>query len=185
MGNEALKIADRKLVTFQDMAIFLMLGEFFTTKSMLPDGSMPWVRFQKFWQCLFEAGDVDRPFQPNRYRAIQNLLTDKGLIDWADSSYCPPVKINGEKVMAGQSMKWQLGEDCLEMLTEATLQREEKVSLVTTGKNKGFIDFSQPRIRPQMILNFQKFADAKAKHDLAALLEWERQQQALELLHLA
>jgi len=185
MGNSALKIDCRKSVTVEDTAIFLMLGEFFTTKSMIEDGSMPWARFQKFWQCLYEAGDVERPFQPNRYKAIQNLLSDKGMIDWEDCSYIPPVRIDGEKVAVGQSMKWKMSEECLSIVAESTvptLKEEQKVSLVTTNQEPAV---EAVKVRPEMRLNLDFFREAKEKHHLKQLQEWEKQQEVLRSLNLA
>ena len=75
------------MVTNEDVAIFLLLLRFFTL-NMNSDGSLPAKRWKKMWQALFEAGDINRAFCPQRFKAIRDFLSSLQLLDWRDRSYC-------------------------------------------------------------------------------------------------
>ena len=60
LGEKKLVATGRKVVTAEDLAIFLKLLRFLTG-NMNPDGSLPTARWRELWSALHEAGDVVRP----------------------------------------------------------------------------------------------------------------------------
>ena len=55
LGEKKLVATGRKVVTEEDLAIFLMLLRFFTN-NMNADGSLPVARWREMWKALFGAG---------------------------------------------------------------------------------------------------------------------------------
>jgi hypothetical protein len=117
--DKPIPVSGRTNVTAKDVAIFLMLVRFFTEKDMNDDGTMPTARFGQtrfdddepkpgLWDVLFQAGDVERPFQAKRFTAIRNLLTGQGLLDWEDTSY----------VVGQRACKWRASDRLLSRLGE-------------------------------------------------------------------
>ena len=86
METHTLETNGRTVVTIEDVAIFLMLVKFFTN-NMNKDGSLPVNRWRNLWNALFEAGDLNRAFCPQRFKAIRDYFSSLGLLDWADEKY--------------------------------------------------------------------------------------------------
>ena len=74
LGGRKLVASGRKVVTAEDVAVFLMFLRFFTT-NMNPDGSLPTARWRELWSALHGAGDVGRPWCHHRHAAVRNLLS--------------------------------------------------------------------------------------------------------------
>lgn len=113
-GVQRLKLKDRNTVTVDDLAIFLLLTEFFTNNRE-SNGGLPGKRIEKLWRSLEEAEDVSRKYNHHKIKEMRNLLSDLGLIDWTDESY----QIGwweGEVWKKGVCMKWCLGSELMEML---------------------------------------------------------------------
>lgn len=100
----------RYRISVADIAIFLMLFNCFSD-NMNADDSLPWVRFHALWTKLFQAGEVDRPVNGERFKDIRNWLSGLGYIDWDDGTYWyGPVK--GQ----GQAARWQASTGLLLLL---------------------------------------------------------------------
>ena len=65
----------RVWVTAEDVAIFLVLLEFFG-ENPNEDGSMPYKRFAGMWQKLYEDSDVSRSFDNKRFAWIRNRVSE-------------------------------------------------------------------------------------------------------------
>ena len=112
-SSEPVSAKSRVCVTAEDVAIFLVLLEFFA-ENPNPDGSMPLKRFAALWQRLYLDGDVTRAFDNKRFAFVRNLVSDKGGIEWEDVTY-------GE----GKAARWKASGGLL------ALMRECRVSLST------------------------------------------------------
>ncbi|MHB0958245.1 MAG: hypothetical protein ACYC0X_12265 [Pirellulaceae bacterium] len=110
-----LETAGRTVVRVEDIAIFLLLLKFFTN-NMNGDGSLPVERFKKMWQALYEAGDVDRAFCPQRFKVIRDYLSSLGLLDWQDETYCLGWYEHTGEYHKGKACKWRAGEQLMAML---------------------------------------------------------------------
>jgi hypothetical protein len=115
------KCSGRVAVTFEDVAVFLLLLRFFTS-NMNENGALPWARFEGLWAALYHAGDVERAFNPKRFAAIRNHLSSlvvdgEVLLEWEDETYS-----------LGRACKWRASEKLMEMMGE----EEETSSTETT-----------------------------------------------------
>src|SRR5262249_48022832 len=121
LGLPKEKCSGRVAVTSEDMAIFLLCLRFFT-RNMNENGTLPWARFEGLWTALFQAGDVERGFNPKRFAAIRNHLSSlvvegEALLEWEDKTYS-----------VGQACKWRASEKLMQMIEE---EREETSSTET------------------------------------------------------
>lgn len=107
--------AGRTVARVEDVAIFLLLVKFFS-ENMNGDGSLPVERWKKMWQALFEAGDVQRAFCPQRFKSIRDYLSSLGLLDWQDETYCLGWYDNGGEYHKGKACKWRASEKLMAML---------------------------------------------------------------------
>ena len=137
------KCSGRVAVTHEDMAVFLLLLGFFT-KNMNANGSLPWARFEAFWQALYQAGDVERAFNAKRFAAIRNHLSalvvdGENLLEWEDETFS-----------AGRACKWRASSKLMEMI-EKREKREKRVSSTET-RSSILDDYPRPRPswQPQM-----------------------------------
>ena len=115
-----------RVVTAEDVAIFLMIGAFFTNH-MNGDGSMPYARWGGgppdkdgkrtigLWGSLYESGDITRSFDSNRFASIRNFLSYLDLIDWEDQSYSPQTH---------KAAKWQFSNRLMQLIGD-TREEEE------------------------------------------------------------
>jgi len=128
LGTHTLKTTGRTVVTVEDVAIFLMLLKFFT-KNMNADGSLPTKRWMNLWSSLYGAGDVDRAFCPQRFKAMRDFVSSLGLLDWEDETYSIGILYNDGEYKKGQACKWRGSEQLMAMLEvepEATLDKGEE-----------------------------------------------------------
>lgn len=121
--------AGRHVVAIDDVAIFLMLGEFFS-QNMNPDGTMPTKRFRALWEALHECGDVNRPWQPTRFSAIRNWLSSLNLINWESARFSP-----------GKACKWEFSGDLLLMI--ANIRKKREILCTTHNAEAGSGDSQQ------------------------------------------
>ena len=111
----SLKTSGKTVATIEDAAIFLMLLKFFT-QNMNPDGSLPVNRWLEMWKAVFEAGDIDRSFCPQRFKTIRDHLSGLGLLDWRDETYRIGWTDEDGKYHKGKACKWQASEELMEKL---------------------------------------------------------------------
>jgi hypothetical protein len=122
LGLPKEKCSGRVAVTVEDMAIFLLCLRFFT-KNMNDNGTLPWGRFKGLWTALYQAGDVERAFNPKRFKAMRDHLSSlvvdgEVLLEWEDETYS-----------AGRACKWRASEKLMEMIEE----EREGTSSAETG----------------------------------------------------
>lgn len=92
----------RYQVVAHDFAVLCVLLRYFFTNPNA-DGTLPTRRVQKFWNALYAAGDVQRPFNHHRFKVLRDFLSENGHIEWVDHRYeCP----EGDK--DGIACKWRL-----------------------------------------------------------------------------
>jgi hypothetical protein len=111
LGLPSQKCGGRVAVTVEDMAVFLLLLRFFTN-NMNENGTLPWARFEGLWTALYQAGDIERAFNPKRFAAIRNHLSSRvvdgeTLLDWEDETYS-----------AGQACKWRASEKLMRLIEQ-------------------------------------------------------------------
>jgi hypothetical protein len=111
LGLPKEKCSGKVAVTVEDVAIFLLCLRFFTN-NMNDNGTLPWARFEGLWTALYQAGDVERAFNPKRFAAIRNHLSSlvvegEALLEWEDETYS-----------AGQACKWRASEKLMRMIEQ-------------------------------------------------------------------
>jgi hypothetical protein len=95
-------LLEGRRVAASDVACVLLLAWVFGLPGNAnADGAMPTRRFEAMWDSLYEAGDFKRAWSPNKYKAVRDLLSAEGLIDWIDETYC-----HGEG--GGRACRWRL-----------------------------------------------------------------------------
>lgn len=125
-GGGKLVASGRKVVTAEDLAVFLMLLRFFTS-NMNPDGSLPTARWRELWSALHEAGDVGRPWCHHRYAAMRNFLSGQGLLAWEDARYVIGGVSTGGMYLPGKAAKWRAGKRLTAWMEEAVAKIEKEV----------------------------------------------------------
>ena len=98
---ELISAKSRVFVTAEDVAIFLVLLEFFG-ENPNEDGSMPYKRFAGLWDKLYQDGDVNRCFDNKKFAWIRNWVSEKGGIEWIDTTYSV-----GFRDTKGKAAKWK------------------------------------------------------------------------------
>ena len=81
------------------------------------------------WDALFEAGDIDRAFCPQRFKEIRDHLSSLGLLDWQDVSYRIGWHDQDGKYHKGKACKWQASSRLMEMLEGPAKQAADKNAL--------------------------------------------------------
>lgn len=115
MKGRRISASSRQVVTVEDMAIFLMIGQFFTM-NMPTNGAMPTNRWSKMWGALAEAGDIGRAWSPTRFAAIRELLSSLSLLTWEDEKYTIGYWENG-KYRKGKAAKWHFSAELMAQLS--------------------------------------------------------------------
>jgi hypothetical protein len=126
MNFHELPTSTRTVVTFEDLAILLMLLRYFTNH-MNKDGSLPWARVKTMWDSL--GDEVPRQFDCHRYAAMQRFLSSLDLLDWQDPVYKKPIFIGDQKIK-GKAAKWRASEKLMELLEKG--QEEKEAPLAET-----------------------------------------------------
>jgi len=125
--------AKRWSVTAHDFAVAMVLLRHFHEKPNA-DKSLPCRRAAELWTGLYEAGDVQRPWNHHRWKAIRDFLSANGHIDWFDARY-----EWGQNQVRGIACKWTI--------TERFALTLEMVGNVTTDK-RGGPSFVDTAVRP-------------------------------------
>lgn len=131
-----LKTSGRSVVTVEDMAIALMLGEWLTN-NLPANGAMPTKRWAELWKALFESGDVERGWDHKRYAVIRNYLSSLGLIEWEDESYRPGWFAEDGTFVKGRAAKWRFSAQLMAKLAKASEKQMEVC--VPEQKSSSFI----------------------------------------------
>ena len=132
-GGKNLK-ARKFAVTAHDFAIALVLLRFFKNNAN-PDDSLPTRRVAKLWTALYSAGDVQRPWNHHRWKAIRDFLSKQGHLDWIDNRYCYGEIVDGEFVRGIACKFWITDEfaDALDIVATATTPTTGGASFVHTS----------------------------------------------------
>ncbi|HEU5115467.1 MAG TPA: hypothetical protein VFT74_02210 [Isosphaeraceae bacterium] len=125
LGERKLVTTGRKVITVEDLAIFLMILRFFT-KNMNVDGTLPTARWREMWSALYEAGDIERAWCHHRFAMMRNFLSEQNLLSWEDEGFVNGSEVHGRYV-PGTAAKWRASEELMDRLdAEDGLLREEK-----------------------------------------------------------
>jgi len=117
LGETKLVASGRKVVTVEDLAVFLMLLRFFTN-NMNADGSLPTARWEAMWKALYEAGDIDRAWCQHRFARMRNFLTKEGWLSWQEEDFVVGVYGDDGQFVPGRAAKWKGGEELMERMAE-------------------------------------------------------------------
>ena len=133
MENHHLPTTNKSVVTAEDISLFIMFLKFFSA-NMNTDGSLPFARFEKFWNAVFESGDIDRGFQTNRFCVIRNYLSSLGLIEWEDASYKIGHVCADGKRRGGKAAKWKASQMLLDLIGMVEMvEKEGNIPDVSAG----------------------------------------------------
>ena len=133
LGEAKLVATGRKVVTEDDMAVFLMLLNFFT-KNMNPDGSLPTARWRAMWEALSQGGDVDRSWCHHRYATMRNFVSDRELLSWEDEGFVAGVLRFDGRFVPGKAAKWRASQELMGRMSSAS--GEEKGESILYGCSK-------------------------------------------------
>lgn len=117
-------LSGREVGTVEDLAIMLMLWDFFESKPN-EDMTMPVKRFKKSWQKLYENGHVSRQWNDHRFAVLRNHLSELGLIDWIDEEF----EFFEGRPGKGTACKWKMNQLMVEILedcAEIKVQKSEE-----------------------------------------------------------
>jgi hypothetical protein len=137
VGPAGLK-ARKFLVTAHDFATAMVILRHYKASPNC-DGSLPCRRVEKLWTALFVAGDIERPWNHHRWKAIRDFLSTKGHIDWTEHRYEYATVVqngNEETVQKGIACKWAITDDfgwTLERVSSLPACREGEASFVDTA----------------------------------------------------
>ena len=93
----------RWTVTATDMAQFFALMLCIKPK---PDDSLPVRAVGRLWEEVYLAGDFSRPWNHHRFKAIRDLLSQHGHIDWVD------FRFQNLPERKGRCCRWQISLSC-------------------------------------------------------------------------
>jgi hypothetical protein len=132
MENHRLPTTNKSVVTAEDVALFVMFLKFFS-ENMNPDGSLPFARFERFWNAVHESGDIDRGFQTNRFCVIRNYFSSLGLIEWEDAKYKVGQVCADGKRRGGKAAKWKASQMLLDLI--GMVEQEENAGIPAAVEN--------------------------------------------------
>jgi hypothetical protein len=120
-GADSFK-AGRWTVTATDLAQFFAL---MLSIKPRPDDSLPVRAVGRLWEEVYLAGDFARPWNHHRFKAIRDLLSPHGHIDWVDFrfQYVPERK--------GRCCRWKISDELRSALSG--LQRGETTVVDTAA----------------------------------------------------
>lgn len=121
LGDTKLVATGRKIVTLEDLAVFLLLLKFFTLNMNL-DGSLPTARWREMWTELHESGDIERAWCHHRFARMRNYLTQKDLLSWEDEDFVAGVVGENGQFIPGKAAKWRACEELMARMEEIEVQ---------------------------------------------------------------
>lgn len=134
MNNKYLKTKTSRNVIFEDMAVVLMLGKFFSTTGKNNNNAMPFARFKELHNAIMDDCNVlninIRGFDNNRFAVCRNYLSELNLLTWEDETYSPAYIVNGEIIIDGKCCKWTFSEELISLLSPIIIREREEASLV-------------------------------------------------------
>jgi hypothetical protein len=134
VGPAGLK-ARKFTVTEHDFAVAMVLLRHFKADPNV-DGSLPCRRVEKIWTALFNAVDIDRPWNHHRWKAIRDFLSGNGHIDWTDHRYEYGVVVQDGTVKKGIACKWSITDEyewTLEQVSSLPAFKRGEASFVDTA----------------------------------------------------
>ena len=182
LGETKLVATGRKVVTEEDLAVFLMVLRFFTS-NMNADGSLPVARWREMWTALFGAGDVGRAWCHHRFATMRNFLSDKSLIAWQDESFVVGVYGEDGRFVPGKAAKWKASEELMAKMeavdvqeagvggdvasevagVEVVEEREEEKNILY-GNNQTHLNLDQPVTDQDDLAKASKTAEHRCQH---------------------
>jgi hypothetical protein len=134
-GLKARKFA----VNAHDFAVAMVIVRHFKA-SPNADGSLPCRRAEKLWTALFDAGDVERPWNHHRWKAIRDFLSKNGHINWQDHryEYGLVAHVGSKPTKRGTACKWGITDEFEQILEQVAVlpKGEEEASFVDTEVRK-------------------------------------------------
>jgi hypothetical protein len=159
IGEKRLVATGRKVVTVEDLAVFLMLLRFFTN-NMNADGSLPTARWREMWMALYSCGDIERGWCHHRYARMRNFLEEQGLLSWENEDFTVGVFDDAGRFVPGEAAKWTAGEELMEMMEQGGVlelvvldeEKKEEEKSVLYGCSPQDQGGSDPKERRQQVL---------------------------------
>jgi hypothetical protein len=71
--------------------------------------ALPVRQIGNLWQAAFKSGDFTRPFNHHRFKAMRDMLSEHGHIDWIEHRFFNFPEESGKKKRDGWCCKWRLG----------------------------------------------------------------------------
>jgi hypothetical protein len=115
LENHHLATSNKSVAVAEDLSVMMMFLKYFSA-NMNEDGTLPWDRFRSLWEAVFESGDIERQFSPNRFAVLRNYLSSLGMIEWMDETYKPGKKAKNGKRYGGTACKWKASTLLLELM---------------------------------------------------------------------
>lgn len=132
LGDSRLSTTTRAVATAIDLAILLMILEFCTNNAN-ENGGLPEKRVAELWKALFGCRDIERGYNHHRFKVLRDFLSDRGMIDWTDSTYRVGWHRKDGKYVPGACMKWQLDQKVMNELQQLRARQEMKEPHVSSG----------------------------------------------------
>lgn len=127
LANHHLATSNKSVVVAEDLSVMMMFLKYFS-ENMNDDDTLPLNRFRSLWEAVFETGDIERQFSPNRFAVMRNYLSSLGLIEWIDSTYEPGVPGKDGRRYGGRACKWKASKLLLELM-EGVVEEQERKAL--------------------------------------------------------
>lgn len=139
METHTLSTSNDSVVRVEDVAIWMMFM-FWITNNMNADGTMPSERLKKFWQALWDSGDVTRAWNKNRCAVIFKYFSSLRLLEIEDNEYKVGFSVDskgeshkghieGMRYVKGRAAKWKLSAEMMDMLEAEVVGRQEKKTI--------------------------------------------------------
>lgn len=151
--------ADRWTVTPTDLAQFFALMLCIKPR---PDDSLPVRAVGRLWEEVYLAGDFSRPWNHHRFKAIRDLLSRHGHIDWVD------FRFQNLPQRKGRSCRWRLSM-MLEGVLSSLLMGETTVVDTADRLKDGPHEFHTPKWF-NFVLDRQRRWLAEAEEQVEMLL---------------
>ena len=140
--------ADRWMVTPRDMAQYFVLMA--SIKENF-DFSLPVRRLEELWNKAVDADDFTRPWNYHRFKAIRDMLSEHGHVEWINHMYFnyPPQ----EKKRDGVACKWRLSEQLRSQIQDIINGGATPVDTVVLPDGKH--DHHVPQFSNKMLLEHE------------------------------